>query len=129
MLEWVKALSPIIVAMIPVLVAIIKTARKTRQETADKIQAVSTKLDSHIKADEWSEMKQRRVRILRFADDVSRGVRFSKEYWDDIYDDIDDYEKYCKAHEDDYQNNKGTQAMEYIKNKYVEAKELKLFLM
>lgn len=121
LIEWVKALVPIVVALIPVVWAVIKTARETRASTAKQIEAVSEKLDAHVKADEWNEMKQRRVRILRFADEVGSGRKYSSEMWDDILDDIDGYEAYCESHKD-YHNNKGVMAMEFIKIEYMKMK-------
>lgn len=121
LIEWVKALVPVAVAVIPVIITTIASARGTRKDTASRIEAVETKLDKHIQADEWAEMKQRRVRILRFADEVSNGKTYSSDYWSDVLDDIDEYEKYCDSHKD-YHNNKGQCAMEYIKCEYKKLK-------
>lgn len=92
----------------------------------DKVESdiaeVKKELDAHVAADEWAEMKQRRVRILRFADDVRDGKAFSEEYWDDIVEDIDHYEEYCSTHPG-YHNNKGQMAMRYIKDRYYEKLE------
>lgn len=124
LIEWVKALVPLAVAIVPVIITTVKSARETRATTAKQIEAVSEKLDAHIKADEWNEMKQRRVRILRFADEVSGGKKYSTEMWDDILDDVDEYEKYCDKHPD-YHNNKGVMAMEFLKIEYLKMKGAK----
>lgn len=118
MIEWVKALVPVVVAIIPVLVTVIRTAKETRNSTAGEIRAVRDALAEHVKKDEEMDMKLRRIRILRFADEVAAGAAFSEEYWNDILEDIDDYEKFCEAHKDTYRNNKGHIAMMFIKDQY-----------
>lgn len=117
LLEWAKVLVPLLVAVIPVIVAVVKTARDTRTNMSNELKAVSEKLDSHIEADEVSVQKQRRARILRFADEVSAGKVASEEMWADVMEDIDDYESYCDNHRE-YHNNKGVLSIEYIKNEY-----------
>lgn len=39
-----------------------------------------------------------RIRILQFGDELRRGLRHSKENFDQVLSDIDDYEAYCEAH-------------------------------
>jgi hypothetical protein len=46
-----------------------------------------------------------RYRILRFGDEVRRKERHSREHFDQILSDIDDYEKYCDTNKD-FKNNK-----------------------
>ena len=60
-----------------------------------------------------------RSQILRRADYVMDGQKFSRETWDDTIETIDNYEKYCKKHED-YQNGKATVAIEFLKDTYKE---------
>lgn len=128
LLEWVKALVPVAVAVIPVIAAVIKSARATRaanaaaiKAVAEDVGAVKQNLSDHIVSDELAQMKQRRVRILRFADDVSRGRKFSDEYWTDIFEDIDEYEAYVESHKD-YKNNKGKLAMEFLRLEFLKRK-------
>lgn len=60
-----------------------------------------------------------RTRIIRCADEARHGIRHSKEFWDQALSDIDDYERYCRAHPE-YKNNKAVQAIEKILNLYRE---------
>ena len=46
-----------------------------------------------------------RVRILRFGDEIRRGSRHSKENFDQVLSDIDEYEGYCSSHPE-FKNNK-----------------------
>ena len=39
-----------------------------------------------------------RRRILRFNDELLNGVRHSQEYFNEILNDVDTYEKYCEDH-------------------------------
>lgn len=47
---------------------------------------------------EESEAKSARVRILRFGDELYQGRRHSKEHFDNILNDITDYDTYCRDH-------------------------------
>lgn len=118
MIEWVKALSPIIVAVIPVLVAVFTSAKKTRKDTICKIDELQKRLEAHIVADEWCEQKQRRLRILRCAYDITNGVKYTPEYLGEIIEDCDAYKLYCDTH--DYPNGKAEIAMEIVRDEYTE---------
>lgn len=58
-----------------------------------------------------------RIRILRFADEVYQKEEHSKEYFNQILDDITRYKDYCKAHPD-FQNDKTVIATERIEEVY-----------
>lgn len=51
------------------------------------------------------DAETRRVRILEFGDEVTRGERHSKERFDQILHDTDVYDRYCREHPD-FINNK-----------------------
>ena len=77
--------------------AIGRAINKEVIEKVDKLeQDVSTIND---KVDETGA-KTARARILRFGDEIIHGVRHSKEHFDDVLDDITDYESYCREHPD-----------------------------
>ena len=58
-----------------------------------------------------------RYRILRFDDEIRHGIRHTKEHFDQIMEDVTDYEKYCRDHPD-FPNNKANFAIINIKNVY-----------
>jgi hypothetical protein len=60
-----------------------------------------------------------RVRILQFGDEVRRGLCHSKENFDQILSDIDDYERYCETHPE-FKNNKTVVTKEKIIKVYSE---------
>lgn len=58
-----------------------------------------------------------RYRILRFDDEVRHDERHSKEHFDQILDDITEYENYCDEHKE-FKNNKAVLAIANIKKIY-----------
>lgn len=68
-----------------------------------------------------------RVRILQFGDEVRRGMCHSKENFDQILSDIDEYERYCEAHPE-FKNNKTVATKEKIIKVYSERMDNNDFL-
>lgn len=58
-----------------------------------------------------------RNRILRFADELRRGVEHSEEFFNQILDDISDYTHYCADHPS-YKNSKAENAIAKIDKVY-----------
>lgn len=58
-----------------------------------------------------------RTRILRFADELRRGVEHSEEFFNQILDDISDYERYC-SERPEYKNSKAVNAIAKIDKVY-----------
>lgn len=61
-----------------------------------------------------------RVRILRASDEIRHRMKHSKEWFDQLNDDITFYENYCKANPD-FRNNKATHAITNINEVYAKA--------
>lgn len=61
-----------------------------------------------------SEAVRSRTSILRFQDELYNNIKHSKEYFDQVLDDIDTYEKYCLAHPD-FQNGRTKAAAKYVR--------------
>ncbi len=61
-----------------------------------------------------------RVRILRASDEISHKMRHSKEWFDQLNDDINYYETYCKDHPE-FVNNKAKHAIDNIDGAYSKA--------
>lgn len=68
-----------------------------------------------------------RVRILRFADEMTRDERHSKESWDQVIGDILAYERYCEANPS-FPNGKTVETIKFIRNNYAERLEKHDFL-
>lgn len=60
-----------------------------------------------------SEAVMSRTSILRFQDELYNDIKHSKEYFDQVLDDIDTYEKYCDQHHD-FQNGRTKAAAQFI---------------
>lgn len=58
-----------------------------------------------------------RQRILRFGDEVRHGQNHSEEHYNDILEDITDYEKYCDTHKD-FKNQKAQSTIKIIVKAY-----------
>lgn len=84
-------------------------------------------LDDHVTADEQRTATSNRARILHFNNTLLRGIPHTKEEFIEVLTAIDDYEKYCKFHED-YKNNRATLAIENIRETYRERLKRRDFL-
>ena len=70
-----------------------------KQDKQDQIisgmTAVDNKLQQHIDSDERYRADMCRIRILRFSDELRRGVNHSEESFNNVLEDIDNYTEYC----------------------------------
>ena len=98
-----------------------KGIKKERQAANDavmaKLDALGKQLDEHIRKDAAAKADESRSRILRFGDEVRRGILHTEEHWIDILRDIDRYEDYCATHPN-YENNRAIHTIQYLKNVY-----------
>ena len=123
---WVSVLT----ACVPILVAlvgIIPTIISNRKKTQDDIEKLQKTLNGHIREDEDDRARNQRYRILRFYDEICEGRRHSESHFEDILDDISNYEKYCKTHKD-FKNSRGAIAMKEIEETYRKIKSKGGFL-
>lgn len=91
-------------------------------ELNDKVNNIETKLETHINENKKERAADYRARIIRFNDEIMEEKTHTKEYYDNILEDIDKYEAYCNSHPD-YPNNKAVMAIHNIKAKYEEHME------
>lgn len=98
-----------------------RNSKKEREEANNqviaKLTSLDTKLEQHIQQDAASKADESRSRILRFGDEVRREILHTEEHWIDILHDIDRYEDYCDTHPN-YENNRATHTIQYLKNVY-----------
>ena len=92
---------------------IIEEIKETKEET----KSLRLEFDRFKKEQAFNEATASRRRILRFNDEAVFGLKHTREHFDEIIADIDNYESFCKENPD-YQNNKGKMAMHNIKNIY-----------
>lgn len=91
-------------------------------ELNDKVNNIETKLETHINENKKERAADYRARIIRFNDEIMEEKTHTKEYYNNILEDIDKYEAYCNSHPD-YPNNKAVMAIHNIKAKYEEHME------
>lgn len=83
----------------------------------NKVSSVENTLNTHVKEDKLETIRNARSRILRFHDEVRHGTLHTEEHYNDIIDDIDMYETYCKQNPE-YPNMKAEVAIGDIKEEY-----------
>ena len=97
--------------------------KQINKELMDKMNTFEKKVE----ALEKSDAIDCRVRILTFADEIRRGVRHSKETFDQSLSDIDAYERYCAEHPD-FLNNRTVAAKAKILEAYSKCMDKNDFL-
>lgn len=66
---------------------------------------------------EENETVTKRVRILKFEDELQEGRRHSKDSWDQVMSDITGYEKYCVLHPG-FKNDQTAVTVNHIRSGY-----------
>ena len=85
------------------------------------------KLEAHIEMDDERTTDGHRTKILHFNNELLRNIDHTEEEFTEILADIDEYERYCKDHQN-YKNNRAVHAIGNIKRVYDERLEKRDFL-
>lgn len=101
--------------------------RKINGEIIDRFDTLENKVSNIESVNNERNAISCRVRILQFGDEVRRGMCHSKENFDQILSDIDEYERYCEAHPE-FKNNKTVATKEKIIKVYSERMDNNDFL-
>ena len=108
--------------------------KRTNKELKQELNKLKKEVDAiSVKQGQIEEnVKEReavscRVRILRFSDELRRGVKHSQESFDQTIEDIDTYEEYCRDHPK-FKNNKTVVAKDRILAAYNIRLEMNDFL-
>lgn len=100
---------------------------KSLNTLSDKIETVEKNLAAHTDADDDDKAEQRRVRILRFEDDMDNKSKWPTEgNFEQVMVDINYYRTYADKHPN-FHNGIGMSAMDRIERCYEECKENKSF--
>lgn len=91
--------------------------RALNGEVIEKVDNLTSGFEDHLRIEEEERARMARQRILRFNDELLFRNRHTKEHYDDILEDIDRYEQFCREHPD-YQNNKARLAIGNIRQEY-----------
>lgn len=123
MKDWI----PVIVQLIIAAVSIFTLYKSRAWQKADKIDAIKSTLEEHISNDAEKEAKQARRRIIDFSDECKRGIRHSEEHFNNVLDDITEYEQYCDTHPK-FKNKKAEQSIKHVLEIYDKCKRENDFL-
>lgn len=98
--------------------------RAINKDVIDKVEKLESEVTEIRKAGEKREneegnrnAKAVRLRILRFGDEVRHQQRHSKEHWDDMMQDITEYNSYCGSHPD-FKNQKAQSTIKLLVTEY-----------
>lgn len=92
-----------------------------------KIDSLDKKIDALEKKEDMRDAVNKRVRILRFEDELQGEKRHSKDSFDQVMSDITDYDQYCAEHPK-FKNNQTEATVTHIKKVYAERLEKRDFL-
>lgn len=108
--------------------------KSMNKDVMDKLESVQKELkelgEKHNKLERRMDKDDAdgcRTRTLRFADELRRDVKHSEEFFNQILDDISDYERYCTEHPE-YKNSKAVNAIAEIDKVYQKCMEKNSFL-
>lgn len=88
-------------------------------ETNKKLKETNEKLDGHMANDELQKAEDARAAVLRFNNELLRGIPHTREEFFEVLQKIDVYEDYCDKHKD-YENNRAVHAIANINRVYAE---------
>lgn len=104
-----------------------KIGKAINSDMIDEFKAVREDLDA-MKADmEETNAKNLRTKIIRFASEIRVHQLHTKDYFDEIMEDITAYEQYCDTHKD-FKNNITITSSELIVETYKKCLEENSFL-
>ena len=117
MVEIVMAVlgSSVLTVIINRVFNILDRKKDKQDQIISEINEVKSELNKHIENDEKHRADMSRARILRFSDELRRGISHSEESFNNILEDIDNYISYCTQHESVYINSKANAAIRNIK--------------
>ena len=101
--------------------------RLSKNTILESIKDLEKKIDKNEKKNDERFAKQARTKILRFDDELRMHMKHSKEYFDNIIEDIDEYEAYCIANPN-FKNRKAESAINHIMTAYNKCHEQNDFL-
>ena len=101
--------------------------RAVNGELIEKVDKLEKKIERMDHDAGEQRAKDARARVLRFGDEILHNDRHSKEHFDDILQDITEYENYCEAHPE-FENDRMTLTAQKIKETYKKCWEEHSFL-
>ena len=97
------------------------------KDITESIEKLTNKMDELDAKEDRHNAETRRIRILRFADEMLQDHRHTKDSWDQVIADCEEYEQYCKDHEK-FKNGHTEATVTFIREQYHERLEKHDFL-
>ena len=123
----IAMVSAIVVKLLDWLISRRNEKKGAIAQLTNKVDKIASDLKSHIDENREQSAIQARERIQRFNDELLRGQKHTKEYFESILIDITDYDRYCNEHEE-FRNQVTSLAEENIKRVYLQCQEDRSFL-
>ncbi len=101
--------------------------RAINGDVLKKLDVLEGRLNGHIEMDDKRNADMHRARILQFNTELLRGIKHTEEDFNEIFYNINCYERYCRDHPD-YPNNRAVHAIKNIGREYDERMEQNDFL-
>jgi hypothetical protein len=105
----------------------LKEIRKGYDAQQKDIDGLKTSIQKMQESESIKDAQAARRRILRFNDELLRNIDHSKEYFDDVLEDVKIYTDYCEQHKD-FANGKTVMAKKNIEHCYEQCMEKHSFL-
>ena len=97
-------------------------------ELQKAIENLKTEIETLDRKSDRRDAENRRVRILRFEDELQRDIPHSKDSFDQVLEDIRWYLNYCEKKDPDFKNEQTAATIEHIRAVYRERLEKHDFL-
>ncbi len=104
-----------------------KQSVQIREGINSSIERLDRKIDKLQNSNDEGMALTWRYRILRFNDEIRNDIKHTKEHFDQILEDITNYENYCREHKN-FKNDKATFAVSNIRNVYQKCMDENSFL-
>ena len=101
--------------------------RAINSDLMNQVKGLSEDLKALKSADEEREARDWRRSILQFGDELYMDEHHTRERFDQILEDITDYERYCRDHPD-FKNEKTVSTVRHIKAVYDRCLDSRSFL-
>lgn len=85
------------------------------KDLKNDIDGIKSEISDLKESDDQNRAMTSRYRIIRAADEIRNGVMLSDDHIEQLGEDIDIYDKYCKSHPS-YLNHKGQRSKEIVTN-------------
>lgn len=105
---------------------IIKIKKEYIESIKDIKEDYNKRMDTLERNADEKEAKRLRSSIICFSDSCRTGERHTKQHFENVFRDYDDYSRYCEKH--DFENHFIDGEMEYIKSIYTEYSKNNKFL-